>query len=165
MTIIMTTNNNQNNPSKIERWENIEKVKWEGLPIKQDISEKLSQANDNYQPSTMINILKGINNRSKISFITNNEQIITPSMHDNLIKVVSSLDLLRASYEKLKRNKEAMTPGISGSTADSTSEKMLQEILQEILQEAENKKTNPSQKASDTKRGRRKKSSKKSEDL
>ena len=68
---------------------------------------------------------------------------------------IETFDLPKLTYSE--RDCSALSEPESNETDD--------DILQEILQEAENKKTNPSQKASDTKRGRRKKSSKKSEDL
>lgn len=128
----MTTNYNKNigTPSKIERWEDIEKQKWDNLLKKREVKQKIGRATGNFQHSTAINILKAINKRSIGNFQNNPFQ---PSIHDNLMSLVSSIDLLRLSYNKLKKNKGALTPGvIRDSTADGISEEKFIQLSKDI---------------------------------
>lgn len=117
-------------PKAVERWEQIEKVKWEGLPRKPEITQEINKAVDSFKPAKSLHILEAIRNRSKESFETNPQN---PSTHDNLMSIVSSVDLLRISYNKLSKNKGALTPGVDkNSTADGISETDLIHLQKEL---------------------------------
>lgn len=51
----------------------------------------------------------------------------------NLYNLVADVNLLRLAYNKLSKNKGAMTPGVTGSKAYSTSEELLQKISNSLM--------------------------------
>jgi retron-type reverse transcriptase len=122
-------NTNQTNTPLI--WEEIVKVKW--TEFKQTISlfDGIIKTNL-FQYSPHVNALEGIYKSSKEHFQNQKDPFNPPLRHNNLYDLVMSKDLLRISYDKLKKNRGALTPGTADQTADSFSEQIIEKIHNQL---------------------------------
>lgn len=121
--------NNKN--TKPLTWQEIEKVKWKHYNTNNKQFDSLLDLS-HFKKSPAINALQGIFNRSRGHFERSTIEKRNPfelcALHKNLYSLVISKDLLRISYNKLKANKGAMTPGTDNKTADSTSENVIEKL-------------------------------------
>lgn len=112
--------------NKLQSWEEIEKTNWKGLNKNNETLNSLIKSNI-FLRSSKISALEGIYNKSIQHFSSNNPY--NPNLiHNNIYDLAISKDLLRLSYDKLKTNKGAMTPGTANQTADSVSTKLIDSI-------------------------------------
>lgn len=107
-------------------WEEIDKVKWTEYVEKNSLFDGIIETNQ-FQSSPHVNALEGIYKSNKEHF-QKEDPFNPPLKHDNLYSLVMSKDLLRISYNKLKKNRGALTPGTANQTADSMSEKVIETI-------------------------------------
>lgn len=113
---------------KIETWDQIPKIKWTNLPKKEKVTQ-LFQLNQTLIKSKALIVLENINTR--ITREIDNGKNIVPIK--DIFNIVTSPDILRISYNKIKLNKESITPGSYHSiSADSFSEEKIRK-LSELL--------------------------------
>lgn len=115
--------------NEITSWENIPKVKYSEFAKQESITLELKAAGQQGIESKSIQILSAIEHSS-----TNNLNNPTPKKHGNLYNLVADRDLLTIAYNKLSKNKGALTPGVEKSTADGTSQEGLKKISQALLE-------------------------------
>jgi hypothetical protein len=108
-------------------WEEIDKVKWTKYVKKNSLFNGFIE-NNQFQNSPQVNALEGIYKSNKQHFENKVDPFNPPRKHKNLYSLVMSKDLLRISYNKLKKNKGALTPGTANQTADAMSEKVIETI-------------------------------------
>lgn len=116
-------NNSSNN--SMQSWEDIDKVKWSGLPKKRSITYYLKQRQRLIKAKSLL-VLEQI--RKRIS-----QQIETsyPRIHPvtDIFNILCNVDTLRVSYAKVKSNKGSLTPGTDiNITADTINEQKLYEL-------------------------------------
>lgn len=110
--------------SKFETWENIPKVKWDGLPKQEDVNQLIKQ-NQTLIKSKPLIVIEAIQKR--IATQISNNQEITPIT--NVYDLLCHPDILRIAYSKIKGNKGALTPGTDPNTsADTIAEEQIQEL-------------------------------------
>jgi retron-type reverse transcriptase len=119
-----TTNNN------LKNWGEIEKVKWKDFKRNPAFERMLNTATFSYSPK--IRALQGIFERTTSHYKNTEKPLENILTHKNLFDLTISKDLIRISYNKLKNNKGAMTPGTSQSTADGMSEELIQQLHDEL---------------------------------
>jgi hypothetical protein len=118
--------NTPNNRLEPQTWEEIQKIKWKGYKPDTRFEKLLDRAQFKLSPS--LNALEGIYNRVQQHFSTNANPLESLPTHNNLYPLVISKELIRVSYDKLKKNKGALTPGSANITADSTSETIIENL-------------------------------------
>lgn len=113
-------------PYDTTAWENIQKTKWKNLPKNNSFNPILKQAiNDAlYFENTKLKILKKIHERIEFSLNNNNE--IQPV--DNIMDIVSDMDMLTTAYGLIYKNKGSQTPGSQGSAADNFGRQQLENL-------------------------------------
>jgi group II intron reverse transcriptase/maturase len=127
---IITPIKENNDWDKIEHWDNINKVKWTGLPIKEIITPSFEK---DFKKSKAIDILEIINNKSKKYYTTNNtKEEINPIKFSNLYNLISNIDVLTIAYAQVAKNKGSMTPGSKGNTVDNANMNFLTNISMEL---------------------------------
>jgi retron-type reverse transcriptase len=110
--------------SKLETWENIPKVKWDGLPKQEDVNQLIKQ-NQTLIKSKPLIVIEAIQKR--IATQISNNQEITPIA--NIYDLLCHPDILRIAYSKIKGNKGALTPGTDPNTsADTFAEEQIREL-------------------------------------
>jgi retron-type reverse transcriptase len=117
-----------NKKTDIISWVNIPKINISNFSKKEDVTESILKASTLTKSKALL-ILEAIE-RSGEKRIQENQPPVT---YGNLYNLVANKDLLRLAYQKLSKNKGAMTPGVSGSTADSTSEHLIQKISESLM--------------------------------
>lgn len=124
--LLMNTLNNYNINNPLP-WSQIDKLKWKKYRTRfTTFTELLSEEVLTLSPK--VNALQGIYYSTTTHFSEDPEPYKNIPVHDNIYDLVSSKDLLRISYNKLKSNKGAMTPGSKGDTADSVSDKLINDL-------------------------------------
>lgn len=126
----MTQQNFSNNQPNdhLQRWEEIPKVKWEGLPKKDAITIHFNQ-NQTLVKSKPLQVLENIQKR--IDNQIQNNQPISPI--ENIYNIATHPDILRISYSKIKTNKGKLTPGTDPTiSADTIAEKQIQELSKKL---------------------------------
>lgn len=114
--------------SKFETWENIPKVKWDGLPKQEDVNQLIKQNQTLIKSKPLIGI-EAIQKR--IATQISNNQEITPIA--NVYDLLCHPDILRIAYSKIKGNKGALTPGTDPNTsADTFAEEQIQELSRKL---------------------------------
>jgi hypothetical protein len=116
------------NRNKIETWENIPKVKWEGLPKKEDVNQLINQ-NQKLIKSKPLLVIEAIQKRTSKHLINNETITQIANVHD----LICHPEILRIAYAKVKGNKGALTPGTDPKiTADSFAEQQIQELSKKL---------------------------------
>lgn len=70
--------------------------------------------------------------RIKINHAKAIKQKISPPILNNVMPIISSMEILILSYNNIKSNKGSMTPGTQGNTADKISIKRLEKISKSL---------------------------------
>lgn len=110
--------------SKLERWENIPKIKWDGLPKQEDVNQLIKQ-NQTLIKSKPLIVIEAIQKR--IATQISNKQETTPIA--NVYDLLCHPDILRIAYSKIKGNKGALTSGTDPNiSADTFAEEQIQEL-------------------------------------
>ena len=122
----MTTKNKK----EIQQWDQIPKAKTKLLTKNPDVSQRLKDAEKNYTPTQSIKLLKKLYNHCKEKI----KKGLKPDLHDDLFNILSHPDLLRIAFNKLSKNKGALTPGTTGSTAETENEQTIQQLSLELRQ-------------------------------
>jgi len=112
----------------ITNWENIPKVKHTEFTKQQSVTDAFKAASSQFKDVKVLKILSAIESSS-----TKNIHNPSPRKHGDLYNIVADVNLLRLAYNRLAKNKGALTPGVEQSTADSTSEEVLKKISQALL--------------------------------
>ena len=86
---------------KIETWDQIPKIKWTNLPKKEKVTQ-LFQLNQTLIKSKALIVLENINTR--ITREIDNGKNIVPIK--DIFNIVTSPDILRISYNKIKLNRK-----------------------------------------------------------
>ena len=107
-----------------ETWDQIEKVSWKEYSTDNAVFTELLNK-EKFTKYPKINAINGIYNKNIEHFRTDPNPLKSPPIHDNIFDLLCSKELLRASYNKLKKNKGAITEGVSGSSADKYSEELI----------------------------------------
>jgi retron-type reverse transcriptase len=114
--------------NELQTWEQIPKVKWEGLPKQEDVNQLIAQ-NQELTKSKPLLVIEGIQKRIHTQ-LENNQQV-TPIA--NIYDVLCHPDILRIAYAKVMKNKGALTPGSDPNiTADTFAGKQIQELSQSL---------------------------------
>lgn len=121
---------NEQNNQKLKNWGEIEKVKWNNFKINPTFERMINTAY--FHESSKIRALQGIFETTSKHFSQSNNPFENPIKHNNLFDLVISKDLIRISYNKLKNNKGAMTPGTIQSTADGMSEEFISKLHENL---------------------------------
>lgn len=114
--------------NEISSWEQIPKVKTSKFKKNQDVSILLENAPDKFKESKSIKILENIYKKNTI--ILKIGKTLEP--HEDLMNIISDVDLLLLAYRKLSRNKGALTPGSTNNTADNVSIKSIQNLSKNL---------------------------------
>lgn len=114
--------------TEITNWENIPKVKHTEFTKQQSVTDAFKAASSQFKDVKVLKILSAIETSS-----TKNIHNPSPRKHGDLYNLVADVNLLRLAYNRLSKNKGALTPGVEQSTADSTSEEILEKISQALL--------------------------------
>lgn len=120
--------NNINQNLDAQSWDDIQKAKTSELIKQPSITTAINKKKSGVISNAVI-LLEKIKT-SVEKHLSNNLPL---KKHDDLISIVANPDLLRIAFNKLSRNKGAMTPGSAGTTADGFSENKIQEISTQIL--------------------------------
>ncbi len=121
---------NENQNKFLKNWEEIEKVKWNDY--KKNTTFDLILNKSVYIESPKIHALQGIFKSVQNYYSNNSDPFNPPITHQNIYDLTISKDLLRISYNKLKSNKGAMTPGTTQSTVDGLSEGRITKLHQDL---------------------------------
>jgi retron-type reverse transcriptase len=122
--------NNSTNNYKLKNWGEIEKVKWKDFKRNPAFERMLNSTI--YNESSKIRALQGIFETTTKHYKQSENPFENPIIHNNLFDLTISKDLIRISYNKLKNNKGAMTPGTIQSTADGMSENLIQKLHEDL---------------------------------
>jgi retron-type reverse transcriptase len=121
------SNSNNNTP---EFWNEIEKVKTSLYPKQPTITDALSNSIPPKTPA--LNVLEAIAKRNQQHYSKGQGFGLnphnSPPIHDNLMSLVCSKDLIRVAFQQLSKNKGALTPGTSPDTADEFSEEKVEQL-------------------------------------
>lgn len=126
--------NTKDNIWKIERWEDIPKVKHKKkrkIPaITEELKEKSTEIvnyKKNEENKSLI-ILEKIYNKN-VKKIRNKEDL---KPHKDLYNILCDKEILRLSYKKIANNKGAMTPGVVNITATDINESFINKLSKEL---------------------------------
>jgi retron-type reverse transcriptase len=90
----------------------------------------INSTNSKPKISNTLKVLDNIYRVNRLKLILNQPQIL----HRKVFDLTTSADLLRIAYNKLKKNKGALTPGSNNSTADGMSQEILDKIQRSLIQ-------------------------------